>query len=45
VRIRDGLGANGGSWFEEIIQKKVDNDSNTYQKLSVVDIYSLGWGE
>jgi len=30
VRIRDGLGVEGGSWFEESIQKKAGNDFNTY---------------
>ena len=30
VQIRDGLGVEGGSWFEESIQKKADNDFNTY---------------
>jgi len=30
VKIQDGLGVEGGSWFEESIQKKVGDGLNTY---------------
>ena len=70
MKIREGVGTEGGSWFDENIHMKIGNgvktffwsdcsvgaiplrekfrrlfDLSVFKDLTVVEMYSLGWGE